>query len=81
MTPAAALALSLRAQGLLHVLAASLSGGGAGSRVFRGEEVPPVGVGPHGSLGTSSPALDADPPPETLPAGREGAHPTIRTAV
>jgi len=79
MTPPA-LALSLRAQGLLHVLAASLSGGGAGSRVFRGEEVSPQGAGSLGSVGTSSPALDADPPAETLRAGREGAHPTIRSA-
>ena len=69
------------AVGLLHVLAASPSGGGAGSRAFRGEEVPPQGAGSMRlAWGLLRRALDADPPAETLPAGREGAHPTRAAA-
>ena len=75
MTPPAALALLLRAQGLLHVLAAFPSGGGAGSRVFEAKKSRRWVQGPSARLGLLRRALDADPPPETLPARREGAHP------
>src|SRR5262245_7596303 len=69
------------AVGLLHVLAASPSGGGAGSRAFRGEEVPPEGAGSMRlAWGLLRRALDADPPAETLRARREGAHPTRAAA-
>src|SRR5262245_42292715 len=67
--------------GLLHALrAGSSTGGGAGSRVLRGEEVRSQGAGSLGSVGTSSPALDADPAPVTLPVRREGAHPARAAA-
>jgi hypothetical protein len=72
---------SIQAVGLLHVLAAFLSGGGAGSRAFRGEEVRTVGAGSRRlAWGLLRRALEPDPPPETLRARREGAHPTPRGA-
>jgi hypothetical protein len=64
------------ALGLLHVLAASLPGDGAGSRAFRGEEVPSQGAGSRRlAWGLLRRALDADPAPDTLRLGREGARP------
>jgi hypothetical protein len=66
----------LFALGLLHVLAASPFGGGAGSRAFRGEEVRSQGAGfQRLGWGLLRRALEADPAPKTLRPGREGVRP------
>jgi hypothetical protein len=66
----------LFALGLLHVVAASPFGGGAGSRAFRGEEVRSQGAGSMRlGWGLLRRALDADPAPETVRPGREGVRP------
>jgi len=65
------------AVGLLHVVAASLSGGGAGSRAEEANKPLPRGAGSvRLGWGLVRRALDADPAPVTLPARREGAHPS-----
>ena len=69
------LALSMQAQGLLHVLRAGFpTGGGAGSRVFEAKKSRRGVQGPSARLGLLRRALDADPAPVTLPVRREGAH-------
>ena len=65
------------AVGLLHVVAASLSGGGAGSRAEEANKPPPQGAGSERlGWGLVRRALDAAPSPGTVTARREGARPT-----
>ena len=72
----AARVVSVYALGLLHVLAASLAGGGAGSRAEEAKKSPPWGAEARRlSGGLLRRALDADPAPVTLAAWREGARP------
>ena len=76
MTPRSASRPVVYALGLLHVLAADPSTGGAGgSRAVEAQKSGRRVQGPAARLGLLRRALDADPPAVTLPAGREGAHP------
>jgi hypothetical protein len=63
------------ALGLLQVLAASLAGGGAGSRAEEAKKSGPRAQGPTALVGLLRRALDADPAPVTLRPRREGARP------
>jgi hypothetical protein len=67
--------VSVYAFGLLHVLAASLAGGGAGSRAAEAKKSRPRVQGPTARGGLLRRALDADPPAVTLRPRREGARP------
>jgi len=64
------------AVGLLDVLAASPTVGGAGSRASEAKKFRWGVQGPAAWWGLLRRALEADPATVTLPARREGAHPT-----
>jgi hypothetical protein len=66
----------MTAVGLLHVLAASLTVGRAGSRAVEAQKSDRRVHGPAARWGLLRRALEADPPTVTLRAWREGAHPT-----
>jgi hypothetical protein len=75
MTPTRGQSRSFAA-GLLHVLAASLTGGTGGSRAAE-DHNPRAHVEVRAArAGVVGRALDAPVEPVTLPAWREGAHPT-----
>jgi hypothetical protein len=67
--------LVVLAFGLLHVLAASLAGGGAESRAEEAKKSRQWAQGPAAQFGLLRRALDADPPPVTLRPRHEGARP------
>ena len=64
------------AAGLLLVLAASLTGGAGGSRAEEAHNPRALVEVPAARSGVVGRALDAPVEPVTLPAWREGAHPT-----
>ena len=71
----------LLAVGLLHVLVGpSLTGSGAGSRAGEAKKPRRRVQGPSARLGLLRRALEADPEPVTIAAGREGARPPQVTA-
>ena len=72
----------MHALGILHVLSGrSLTGSGAGSRVGEAQKSGRWVQGPSAHLGLLRRALEADPEPVTLLAGREGAHSRYGVAV
>ena len=77
---AAGVVVVVYALGLLHVLAASLAGDGAGSRAEEAHKSGRRAQGPTAQWGLVRRALDAAPSPVTLRARREGARPTQAAA-